>query len=602
LNVLNPDEAQYSVDWFAKFYVPVWYPWGASEMQAASRSTSFARLAPPIHELQDATTFLSKPAPSTGTSNVHHKHDELAQWTAWLKDGQEREAAILASMSDSKRQAVESRKRQPPKKKCQVYVWSRGPDGTLVRERVSSKNNEHTLGDFGRNQKVYSAVFNEWNCWDAAGEMDQDEVDREDWGYDPEDTILPSQVLSPPNTSSVNVDSEHEPLEQENLDVRVMYNMSVQGPLLDFEAYQFDVAQFEALEILREYYGFVPPQSSTSSVEAQKLSCSEKTKFSQILGFREPDEEFFAYDVSVRAIDFLNSFAVNPPQPKLDLWDLGHRPSMFFQWNDRFLKMKPLFEGGYLFDFGGKTTVRWKILVPNAVHALFVCRLDRDLNDYTVAFTLLQRGIKFATVLPFSPQANERKQRNISTIPLPVRLPDYQFDVHDYAAYVQTRDKLLQNPRIARAAMLRGGITWRLAIDSVSFATVLQGPTASVSSGSLYSSVKDDMFLGDDTCTTRELELISGGVVCMTNKASFAEIKWWWPPPDQWDLLSGQLHWSDAYEKIYESRLEKIKLGKECPLTVKQWRKTLRASSQARHIKKNSEQLSCDFIKAAKAI
>ena len=60
LNILEPQRGQYSVDWLCRFHVPVWYPWGAREAQAAISDTQIARLAPLPHQLQEVNTFPTK--------------------------------------------------------------------------------------------------------------------------------------------------------------------------------------------------------------------------------------------------------------------------------------------------------------------------------------------------------------------------------------------------------------------------------------------------------------------------------------------------------------------------------------------------------------
>lgn len=60
LKVLQPEREQFSVDWLCRFHVPVWYPWGPKEAQAAVCDSKVARLAPLPHQLQEISTFLTK--------------------------------------------------------------------------------------------------------------------------------------------------------------------------------------------------------------------------------------------------------------------------------------------------------------------------------------------------------------------------------------------------------------------------------------------------------------------------------------------------------------------------------------------------------------
>lgn len=68
LNILEPQREQFSVDWLCRFHVPVWYPWGAREAQAAISDPKMARLAPLPHQLQEVNTFLTK------TPKAHSKY------------------------------------------------------------------------------------------------------------------------------------------------------------------------------------------------------------------------------------------------------------------------------------------------------------------------------------------------------------------------------------------------------------------------------------------------------------------------------------------------------------------------------------------------
>lgn len=526
LNVVNPGRSQYSVDWFLKFHVPVWYPWGTAEVNAATETKSLARLAPPVDQMQMAMTFLSTPV--TLSSRTTDDGGDMMYWKEWLAKRKAREAKILAAMSSSDRRSMIDRERQPPKKKCRVYVWRTGDDGALKREAVTSRENEDTLADFGRKQKVYSAVFNEWDCWDDMGQKDEDEIAREEWDDVPEDRILPpNAVLSMPlfNTSN----AEFEPMDLDRPNTERLGTITLQHPPSYANTYQIDLHQFEALVLLREYYGFVAPLPLNPVTGATPVNEKTQSIFCSILGLRTRDEEFFESDIAHHAIKFLESFTIAPCHPANDVWDLGTGNRLAVQGTERFRRMRRLVNTsdntcvGYLFEFAqNQTTAPWKILVKDAVNALLVCRLDPDLNDYTVAFMLLQRGIRFSTVCSFSKAAHSRPPPTIPTLPLPVRLMGYEFGRDDYTLYVQTRNKLLQNPRVARAALLQGGITWRLAVEHVSFSTTLLGPTASVVSGCKYANDKEELYLGDDILTNREMELICGAVVCMTGMYYFS--------------------------------------------------------------------------------
>ena len=60
LKILEPERGQFSVDWLCRFHVPVWYPWGIKEAQAATSNSRIARLVPLPHQLQEINNFLTK--------------------------------------------------------------------------------------------------------------------------------------------------------------------------------------------------------------------------------------------------------------------------------------------------------------------------------------------------------------------------------------------------------------------------------------------------------------------------------------------------------------------------------------------------------------
>jgi hypothetical protein len=64
VQLYNRQRDQFSVDWLCEFGIPVWYPWGRRETQAALTDASLARFAPLPHQLQECSTFLtSNPTP-----------------------------------------------------------------------------------------------------------------------------------------------------------------------------------------------------------------------------------------------------------------------------------------------------------------------------------------------------------------------------------------------------------------------------------------------------------------------------------------------------------------------------------------------------------
>jgi hypothetical protein len=60
VQVFQRNRDQFSIDWLCALGIPVWYPWGAQEVQASIGDARLARFAPLPHQLQESSTFLTK--------------------------------------------------------------------------------------------------------------------------------------------------------------------------------------------------------------------------------------------------------------------------------------------------------------------------------------------------------------------------------------------------------------------------------------------------------------------------------------------------------------------------------------------------------------
>ncbi len=138
-------------------------------------------------------------------------------------------------------------------------------------------------------------------------------------------------------------------------------------------------------------------------------------------------------------------------------------------------------------------------------------RLDDELCDYNIARILLDQGSPFWTVLDFTP---------FDIVPSPpgiprLRLSSYRFSAEDYHTYCHDRAEILRNPRVARQALMHGGILWRLVMEYSSVENVLAGPTTITTIQRQCRSFKGgrDRFYIDDVLTAHEIEVICGNVL-----------------------------------------------------------------------------------------
>ncbi|KIJ98980.1 hypothetical protein K443DRAFT_123443 [Laccaria amethystina LaAM-08-1] len=69
----------------------------------------------------------------------------------------------------------------PPAKSAQVFVWDKDSDN-LVHE-VLVREAEETLVEYGSQQKVYNAFWNQWNCCHEFGPPDASSIEEDEDAY-----------------------------------------------------------------------------------------------------------------------------------------------------------------------------------------------------------------------------------------------------------------------------------------------------------------------------------------------------------------------------------------------------------------------------------
>ncbi len=144
----------------------------------------------------------------------------------------------------------------------------------------------------------------------------------------------------------------------------------------------------------------------------------------------------------------------------MDEWDINRENRASVTFMPRFKAIVeisgpkgPLF----MFNFHERSTVKWKLTVTNATHALLVCRLHSDFKEKDIALYLLRRGIPFytlqeSTTLHLVPHDTEKPSQR------PVRPVDHKFTLLDYTTYLDQCRILMQQKRFA-CCVASGGIS-----------------------------------------------------------------------------------------------------------------------------------------------
>ena len=452
----------------------------------------------------------------------------IPSWKVFFEKRRARNELLKARETTAQRNARESREKNPPVKKTKVFLWTREENGEYRRESFYQSENGMHLDSYGKNQKIYDAFSNEWDCCEEFGAVSPDEF-LDDDGIDDDFPMMPppsaaveDQAMGPdaPLADPLAPASAQPAPAVEDRSFSIVCSVEM----------NFDWEDLETSQLLYEIYGFVAPLPLPT--QSSSLSDKDCRLLSTIVGLQRNDTEFFKSPVASLALEFLQLLGASKT-PKNATWDIANGNRVSISSSGLFRRMRVIERTGnpgeeekwFIFDFKEEATVPWLVAVPNVIDAFFVCRLDRPRprgsphTDLEVARELLNHGIQFSTLLPVKPLP-----RSIGpVISVPIRLPGYKFTQDDYYAYEQQRAALLSDPHVARSALLHGGIVWRLAVATLSFDDVLEGPTtaATLQRRGIIVTSDDSTDLCDDGLSQLELDIICGLHHCYTGMFFF---------------------------------------------------------------------------------
>jgi hypothetical protein len=594
LDLMDPGENQPMVDWFVYFSIPVWYPWRAREDYAMRTQPNLSRWAPPSHLLQElaGSVMTREPSVFQSRSETPTRAETPVQpppaevhptWQEFFAQRERLKAQKLEKETPKAREARLNRAKKPPTVSAPVFTWvaSDNDPSRLVRQPVIKSMREETLGDYSEKQRKYDAFWNEWDCCEEFGPGEGDEYD-EDYGGLAID-INQNHPSDPPTTIRSYVRS---PSPRPIIDELVLPQAGDTN----------DMSQATAIDVLYAHYGFVPPLP-IPSLAGNALSSKDRETLLQLVGLTDNNDPIFSTGLGKIALEFVQTLA-SGQYPKPALWDLSRENRQSLVFNNRLRQCRRLPSGLFLFDFGKSATVPWKIGVPRAADALYICRLDPKYNDLDIATHLLMQGIEFRTLLPL---------RDIPSLPkppkpmLPIRMGPgyiYKFSKRDFDTYQHQLAATLGTPR-GRAALLWGRILWRIAVQGISFASVLRGPSPSVlvhRDGFRVEDPETGDCLWDDELSEDDNKLLCGTYVCYTgmylvpsccpngilkcdhlpgNGTQTAQLSWFALPAIYDHCRDSYGFWTDRNEAIFQRRLDKIEDGVEGwdqPIPQHKWR------------------------------
>lgn len=351
---------------------------------------------------------------------------------------------------------------------------------------------------------------------------------------------------------------------------------------------------YNTTSILHNVFGFIHPTSASPQPSAASMDGPTRKKLQVSVGLDEDEVEFLQSPLARPALEFLERLSDAKSSPTAESSDLAEGSLQPLRNVQRLRQLRAV-GSLYVFDFKTDATLPWMIGVATAAIALYIVRLDSRWNDYEISRHLLHQGIAFHTLLRLR---KIPKSPILRTFSPSIRSAGYVFTVQDFDLYVHRRDSLLRSPR-GRAALLKGGIVWRLAVGIIGIDECLEGPSIETvvhRRGLIHPTADPDLDLCDDDLSLPELDLICGVYECMTGIPGQTSIKSWFPLHSTWATAACLHFWSDRNHFEFERRTNEI-LGGGQPLTATQWAQKLKANSHTRRLKSHNEKASKDFIK-----
>ena len=396
---------------------------------------------------QDDSTFCSGNVPASRQIRGESVHD-------FINRSKQRIQRLYESESPDDRTKRLDRERAaaqfnvPGRSGAYVFEWIEGVNGSYIRTYVPRTRVPDIWDSYANTQKWYDSSRNEWDLSAAldphASVIDEEEFDNDQdyyfnkfksqYGDDPSPGLEPQLSIG------------HAALTQSELQDlyvdRLPTPTKVQTPILD--------------DILFQRYGFhydgQPYNSPARSLPDSRLS--------RIL----VDVTFDVSHHRDAAIHYLSYLINGQPIPPcfFDLHVSNGTPLRTHGNN--------VFEvriiSDHRFVIRSRASPTEFIQVPYASTAVEALRLHNCRTVSELALHFVSRGTYFY-LGPFIIDKDPFREPPGKAGGLGFRPQDYTPTWVDYQAYIRRRSDLLNDPSIIRSALMKGGIVWRLTVDTI---------------------------------------------------------------------------------------------------------------------------------------
>jgi hypothetical protein len=434
------------------------------------------------------------------------------------KKREEKETPVRRQSRLSREQSAKNHSIPGRSSTIAVFEWQPQDefDGFLLRIRIKKAELLSVWGSYNKSTRKYDSFRHEWDLCTA---LDPTSIPDGDWEEDDfSDTPPPSGPPPPPPPPP-----PQSSFLQDIHNYFGHYEVASSNHARGIERF---------VSILRFHLGYQLAASTStprnrSSTFDDWIQKTQWVHICKLVG--DTGDIATTPDAQKHVITCFIGYLVTLPKSQLsdipsDLWDLGPDTSLsasnacirvsYIQLpQQRFYVIEPSTSPNLLV---------WKLVVPDATTAVMCLRRDWGSDIMKIALNLLRRGIAFKTLQPIGVAPHVRRPlTELRTYSLGYKLPHFTAVYADYIVYEQHRHEFMNQPR-ARAALLHGGLIWRLALHSFGFddlPSVLDGLSREAVPFGLMLSINGQTYF-DDELSEEEEDFICGTYHIYTGKFS----------------------------------------------------------------------------------
>jgi hypothetical protein len=409
-----------------------------------------------------------------------------------------------------------------------IFEWIEDYEGNILRRPLSRTEWQLRWPVYPVDQRRYNAYSEEWDLW---GES-QDEADLSPILPDDDDTPLASDWVTerpPDSLESVmeNIAPSAEeasgkvlrpkPMEQPDWDERRTFMVDLQQTYGDTMK-KDSVSTPSLSDVLHNHYGYLTttPYTTPPSMANIPQTFTAPLQALSALGVKE----YLNTDLAEAVFDAFNFIMAKYSTPHAfspPAWNLG--PELYdriinhpkFQYHRVDAKL-------HLIGVqGNELRHQWYLVALKSASTVVQIFRENPPSIGEMVRSLVRRGIPFATVkcVNDSPAKDiEGRRRSGGFVSYS---KNYTFGPTAYNAYQARRDAILNGDR-GRAALMAGGIVWRLAIESTPVKSVTKGPGRIVRNRGYVHGELDTRPLVDDHLEDDEENAICGVYRIRTGK------------------------------------------------------------------------------------